>query len=416
MLAALKPQLLAETALEVTHLREKEFKYYEGHISMLQTYATLLAGFAFASFVSVSDPLSTTTLLFKAVSADYSVEGLDQATATIEQKEHVLDPVDMYTFGMHVIEVGSITMCLGENLFVLQVSLAATILGNRLALRGPAGSLNRAIELMARALKRGIDRFVLGLQWFMLSIVFHALKVLHPISSVMVTLIIFSLWNKTHKTIRALHRPEAALQPASPELSARRPVRPRRHRHRLPPEQRGCRRRRLPQHALRQPAAGRVPFWRAVRRCRRCPQRRWYRRREQSASRQRACREGQACRAQPAFRADERVVGGDGGGAEGGSGHPEAARVGGAAPCRQEPGARGATAHRCRGGSRAGYCRAARGAGRDYCRAGWAGAACVRARHRARAFERRRPTHLRLEADSRSGLVTAPGRVLAGCT
>ena len=59
MLAALKPQLLAETALEVSHLREKEFKYYESHISMLQTYATLLAGFAFATFVSVSEPLST---------------------------------------------------------------------------------------------------------------------------------------------------------------------------------------------------------------------------------------------------------------------------------------------------------------------------------------------------------------------
>ena len=40
MLAALKPQLLAETALEVSHLREKEFKYYESHIGMLQTYAS----------------------------------------------------------------------------------------------------------------------------------------------------------------------------------------------------------------------------------------------------------------------------------------------------------------------------------------------------------------------------------------
>tara|TARA_B110001452_G_scaffold51043_1_gene39002 strand:- start:90 stop:764 length:675 start_codon:yes stop_codon:yes gene_type:complete len=222
MLAALKPQLLAETALEVSHLREKEFKYYESHISMLQTYATLLAGFAFATFVSVSEPLSTSALLFKAASGDYDAEGLDQATATIEQEVHKLDPMEMYTFGMHVIEVGSITLCLGENLFVLQVSLAATILGNRLALRGPAGSLNRAIELMARALKRGIDRFVLGLQWFMLSIVFHALKVLHPVSSVMVTLIIFSVWNKTHKTIRAPRRtppsawPRPAVRPVVP--------------------------------------------------------------------------------------------------------------------------------------------------------------------------------------------------------
>ena len=66
MLAALKPQLLAETALEVVALQEKEFRFYEGHISMLQTFSTLLAGFAFTTFVSVSEPLTVNMLLFKA--------------------------------------------------------------------------------------------------------------------------------------------------------------------------------------------------------------------------------------------------------------------------------------------------------------------------------------------------------------
>ena len=98
----------------------------------------------------------------------------------------------------------AIILCLGENLYVLQVSLVATIMGNRLALRGPAGSLNRAVELMARALKRAIDRFVLGLQWFMLSIVFHALKGLHPLSSVTVCIVVFKLWRRTHRHIRAI--------------------------------------------------------------------------------------------------------------------------------------------------------------------------------------------------------------------
>ena len=69
------------------------------------------------------------------------------------------------------LEVATIACCLGEMLFVLQVSLVATILGNRLALRGPAGSLSRAIEHMARALKRAIFRFVIGLQCFLASIV-----------------------------------------------------------------------------------------------------------------------------------------------------------------------------------------------------------------------------------------------------
>lgn len=78
MLAALKPQLLAETALEVVALQEKEFKFYEGHISMLQTFSTLLAGFAFTTFVSVSEPLTVNMLLLYCIARRRGNHGPDR--------------------------------------------------------------------------------------------------------------------------------------------------------------------------------------------------------------------------------------------------------------------------------------------------------------------------------------------------
>ena len=55
--------------------------------------------------------------------------------------------------------------------------------------------------LSASATVGAIVRFVAGLQCFLASIVFHAIKVLHPASSAVVALITFILWRRTHRTI-----------------------------------------------------------------------------------------------------------------------------------------------------------------------------------------------------------------------
>ena len=89
MLAALKPQLVAETALSVTQLREKEFKYYESHINVIETAATLLAGFSFTAFVTVVEPLTYDKLTFRRHSGSYDVDltpsdGLTRITTIVE--------------------------------------------------------------------------------------------------------------------------------------------------------------------------------------------------------------------------------------------------------------------------------------------------------------------------------------------
>ena len=102
------------------------------------------------------------------------------------------------------LEVIALSACMAKMLYVVQVSLVATILGNRLALRGPAGSLNRAIEHMARALTRSVKGFVIGLQCFLASMCLHALRVVHPVASVTVVFILFVSWQQTHRHIKLI--------------------------------------------------------------------------------------------------------------------------------------------------------------------------------------------------------------------
>ena len=65
MLAAEKNLLISDTALEVVTLREKELNFYSSNIAAVQTMATLLAGFAFTAFVSMSDPLTEKRIMFE---------------------------------------------------------------------------------------------------------------------------------------------------------------------------------------------------------------------------------------------------------------------------------------------------------------------------------------------------------------
>ena len=68
---------------------------------------------------------------------------------------------------------------LGEMLYVMVETLIARLLGSRLALRGPEGSINVANRHLAKALANCTKHFIVGLQWFLLSILVHALKGMH---------------------------------------------------------------------------------------------------------------------------------------------------------------------------------------------------------------------------------------------
>ena len=215
MLQVEKARLEAETARDVSVLRNTELQYYVDNIGQLQTMATLLAGFAFAAFVSQdTTALQLSVLRFEETTmpASLDVEPFNASSPSAggySVKPSATQPFDSLawlTFGFHLLETASIVLCLGDMLYVCLETLLARILGSRLALRGPDGSIIRATQNLARALASSTRRFVRGLQWFLLSIMMHALRGMHPVIAGVVTIIVLKQWRGQFKLVSRLAR------------------------------------------------------------------------------------------------------------------------------------------------------------------------------------------------------------------
>lgn len=75
-----------------------------------------------------------------------------------------LDPIQVFAFMMQVGELFAVVCCLGEMMHVLTLSLIGRLLGTRLALRGPDGSIIRATRHLANSLSNCTRVFFNGLQ------------------------------------------------------------------------------------------------------------------------------------------------------------------------------------------------------------------------------------------------------------
>ena len=199
MLAIEKENLLAETNQDIALLREKELRYYVDHIGGIQTMATLLAGFAFTALVqSDSLHLDVNAVWFRHSVGTFSQHRNATTDDAITQANPVYtlmaDPWEYFSFVMHAGELASTVFCLGEMLHVLVISLIARLLGMRLALRGPDGSIIRATRHLAIALASTTRTFFKGLQYFLLSVVFYALRGQHPLIALLMIGVIFKYW------------------------------------------------------------------------------------------------------------------------------------------------------------------------------------------------------------------------------
>ena len=136
MLLADKHNLQQELKLNLLHIEEKELNYYTQNCYTVGTQAALLAGFAFAGLVEVDDTLSDESRL----SAHLAMQ-----------------------MGWSVSCV--VALCL--EIMALVKAMQLSIMGPGLALRGPEGSMTRAVLVM-RSEYRGMQRlFYSGL------VVFH---------------------------------------------------------------------------------------------------------------------------------------------------------------------------------------------------------------------------------------------------
>ena len=191
MLAVEKELLLTETAKNVARLRESELRYYVEHIGGVQTMATLLAGFAFTAFIAMEPlALKTSAVLLMQPSGDYVYN--DSTGSVAKAPDERPDPFQIFAFVMTCIQALLVVLCLGEMMHVMTETLVARQLGSRLALRGQDGSIIIATRRLAASLANATKRFFGGLQSFLLSVVFHALRGMHPGLALVVAVVI--LW------------------------------------------------------------------------------------------------------------------------------------------------------------------------------------------------------------------------------
>ena len=203
MLKVEKERLEAETVQKVAHLRQVELQYYIDHIGGIQTMATLLAGFAFTAFNGFEGGFNLDAFFFTRFQGSYDlVDG--NGTLRVDPVKESFDAMMFVKFVMETFEVAAVTLTLGEMLYVMIETLIARLLGSRLALRGPDGSINTANRHLAEALANSTKHFILGLQWFLLSVLCHALRGMHIISSMLVLFILSFYWKSQFVTVGRL--------------------------------------------------------------------------------------------------------------------------------------------------------------------------------------------------------------------
>ena len=192
-----KQNLVAATVQDVAVLREREFRFYVDHIGAIQTLATLMAGFSFTALLSSEQ-----------VKLDWYSFSLQRATGQFEEVivnettgKLVSSPIyqtpdffGIYSMTMNILGMICMVVCLGEMLTVMAESLIARLLGSRLALRGPDGSIIEATRHLATNLTSCTRHFFNGLTYFVLATAFHVLRTQHIVIGFVLVGILLPYW------------------------------------------------------------------------------------------------------------------------------------------------------------------------------------------------------------------------------
>ena len=205
MILAEKENLKAETAVEVLRLREHEMSYYSQSISLMATQATLLAGFTFAMLAATDPVLPGYRLL-----SDYGMEqiGLKPSEDDTFNPRGILEWTWLIWVAnvFNLIGVCVTVMGLATQLWTCQACVTVSILAAGLALRGPPGSADKSVRLMARENRRLLRMFSRGLKLFGLSVVYLLGSTLEAHISVPSVVAFLLITNRMHRHEELVHR------------------------------------------------------------------------------------------------------------------------------------------------------------------------------------------------------------------
>lgn len=161
MLAAEKAQLRTSLAVEQLMLRDKELHYYLNTMSSVSTQATLLAGFAFAQLTGYEyddpDEGFFTTEQLDAMGIGHTIEDASQRGVA---------GWSWLTWTKQILQlcfIVSTAACMFLQLWAVQACTVSTVMGQGLALRGPDGSMDKAVRHMARQSRATYAMFSLGI-------------------------------------------------------------------------------------------------------------------------------------------------------------------------------------------------------------------------------------------------------------
>jgi len=173
MLYAVKKDLRADLARSILKVRERELQYYTTNILNIGMQAALLSGFAFTTLAQHD--------------SNNVLPWLEQASGSrtfVVIASLVLDPQQLFQVILEMLYLTSTISAMGSTLYVLYICLVTSILGPGLALRGPEGSVDRAVFSLARVNRRVIASFAFALNLFQSSVLVKAFLAFHVIAAV----------------------------------------------------------------------------------------------------------------------------------------------------------------------------------------------------------------------------------------
>jgi hypothetical protein len=212
MLYADKQHLKTEVAVDLLRVREKEMNFYSSNLSTVGTQSALLAGFAFAILAQKEFTLGAGGFWPRAWRDKLGLRPLSAEDAgnlgwTAEELEQGVlgwhwDTAIQQVFQFFHLTLTSIGMTI--QLWTLYTCVLTNILGLSLALRGPEGSVDRAVRHMAEQNQLVMNRFGMGVIIFFVSIMLFSLMEYEIYVSIPVCACVTVVFRMMMRNIRSL--------------------------------------------------------------------------------------------------------------------------------------------------------------------------------------------------------------------
>lgn len=206
MIYADKENLKTQVSKDLLVIREREMDFYARNLSMVGTHAALLAGFAFS--ILTGHEFKTPDEGFLSFETEKSLGmWLPNASRPFGDERTGMGSWTWNTAVQQILQLAHLiftTLGIMLHLWTVYTTVVTNILGLHLALRGPEGSVDRAVRHMAQQNQFALRKFMLGLILFILSVLFYAISEFHVFISIWICMAILGMCWLIYQHIREL--------------------------------------------------------------------------------------------------------------------------------------------------------------------------------------------------------------------